>query len=66
MREVYSNTVAGIDWQDGNLIVKWAKGNRASVYEGVPEQLAEEVMNAPSVGAALRMSIQSAYKHRYL
>jgi KTSC domain len=66
MREVYSNRVASIGYEDGKLAVKWAKGGRTSVYTGVPEELAREVMNAPSVGSALRLSIEGSYPHSYL
>ncbi len=65
MREVYSNRVASIGYEDGKLIVKWAKGGKTSVYDGVPEQLANEVMNAPSIGSALRLSIEGQYAHSY-
>jgi len=66
MKEVYSNRVAEIGYDDGKLAVKWAKGGRTSVYTGVPEQLANEVMNAPSIGQALKMSIEGVYPHSYL
>ncbi len=66
MREVYSNRVASIGYEDGKLIVKWAKGGKTSVYDGVPKELADQVMNAPSIGQALRMSIEGVYSHSYL
>lgn len=68
MREVYSSRVSEIGYEDGNLIVRWAKGRpgkEVSIYEGVPQKLAEEVMNAASIGQALRNAIESAYPHRY-
>jgi hypothetical protein len=65
MREVYSTRVSRIGYEDGKLMVEWAKGGRVSVYTGVPEQLANEVMNAPSIGAALKMSIEGVYSHSY-
>jgi hypothetical protein len=65
MRSVYSSHVSSIGYENGNLIVEWANG-RTSEYSGVPENVAEEVMNAPSIGSALRNSIKGAYVHRYL
>ncbi len=65
MREVYSSRVSEIGYESGKLIVRWAKGGKTSVYTGVPEQLANEVMNAPSVGSALRLSIEGQYPHSY-
>lgn len=69
MREVYSSRVARIGYEDGALHVEWATprpGKEVSVYEDVPEKLADEVMNAASVGQALRLSIEPQYPHRYL
>ena len=65
MREVYSTRVAKIGYEDGKLAVQWAKGGKTSVYNGVPEHLANEVMNAPSVGSALKLSIEGVYPHTY-
>ena len=68
MREVYSNRVAKIGYEDGKLTVQWAKPGKngaISVWTGVPEQLANEVMNAPSIGSALKLSIEGVYSHSY-
>ena len=65
MREVYSSTVERIGYEDGVLRVEWAKSGKVSLYHGVPEKLANEVMNAPSIGSALRSLIQPGYRHAY-
>ena len=65
MRPVYSSVVDEIGYEDGALFVRWSRGGKISVYEGVPADLAAQVRNAPSIGKALREQIQDAYKHRY-
>ncbi len=65
MREVYSSRVRRIGYEDGKLAVQWVKGGKTSVYIGVPERLADEVMNAASVGSALKLSIEGVYPHSY-
>ena len=45
--------------------MRWAKSGRLSVYSGVPEELALQVANAPSVGSILNSDIKSYYSHRY-
>lgn len=64
MREVYSSTVERIGHEDGVLRVEWKSG-KVSLYHDVPEKLANEVMNAPSIGSALRSLIQPGYRHAY-
>jgi hypothetical protein len=46
------------------MTVVWIKGRR-SVYSGVPEELALQVANAPSVGSMLNTDIKPYYSHRY-
>jgi hypothetical protein len=65
MRDVYSSHVSRIGFDDGKLIVEWNSG-KTSIYPGVPEQLANEVMNSPSIGSALRERIKGVYSHTYL
>ena len=69
MREVYSSVVEAIDYRNGNLIVHWRKSTKAghniSVYTGVPEDVANDVMNAASVGSALRDAVIGVYDHHY-
>ncbi len=63
LRDVYSSHVSRIGYEGGNLIVEWQNG-KTSVYEGVPERLANEVMNSASIGSALQ-SIKKSFQHRY-
>lgn len=67
MRQVYSSVVSEIGYDIGKqeLVVVWSRNGKRSIYEGVPAGLADEVMNAASVGLALRDSIQNNYTHRY-
>jgi hypothetical protein len=46
------------------MTVAWSKG-KVSVYSGVPEELALQVANAPSVGSILNSDIKPYYAHRY-
>lgn len=65
MRAVYSSHVVAIGYDAGprTLRVEWRDG-RASLYQGVPPETAEQVMNAPSIGAALQ-PIKAQYRHSY-
>lgn len=67
MRSVYSDAVDEIGYDDETkeLHVVWKRNGRRSVYSGVPPEVAEETMNAPSVGQALRNSVQNTYAHGY-
>jgi hypothetical protein len=67
MREVFSSHVskAGYDAETGEMHVQWDSG-KTSVYSGVPSALADEVLNAWSVGAALAARIKGQYEHRYV
>lgn len=66
MKEVYSSHVAkvGYDRETRELHVVWDSGKH-SVYSGVPEALANDVMVDWSVGTALSEKIKPYYKHRY-
>lgn len=65
-RDVYSSNVQSLDYDEESksLYVNWLKGKR-SVYAGVPEDLAVECANAPSVGSFLNTEIKGKYAHRY-
>lgn len=67
MRSVYSSHVdkIGHDAEANELHVKWQGSGKTSVYEGVPADLAHQVMNAHSVGQALNEHIKDNYKHHY-
>jgi hypothetical protein len=66
LRDVYSSMVAqiGYDSDKQELIVVW-KGGKRSIYEGVSEDTAESLANAPSVGQMMNMEIKPNYSHRY-
>lgn len=66
--EVYSSVVAeiGYDPATKTLLVRWQRGGKMSTYKNVPEDVAVKVMNSPSIGSALRESIQSGYEHEYI
>lgn len=65
-KSVYSSNVesVGYDSEAKELIVTWKKGKR-SIYAGVPEELAEQLSNAPSVGSMINAEIKPYYSHRY-
>jgi len=56
----------GYDAETGELIVTWLKSGRKSAYSGVPEDVADELSRAPSVGRMLNDEIKPNYPHRYL
>ena len=54
----------GYDSDTRELLVTWNSGKR-SAYAGVPEELAHQLANAPSVGTMLNNEIKPFYSHRY-
>lgn len=66
MRNVFSSRVnmVGHDPETNQLVVQWKRG-KTSIYDGVPADLAFQVMNAPSVGQAIHNQIKPKYAHRY-
>ncbi len=67
-KDVYSSNASrvGYDDESQSLLVKWAKGGKTSAYQGVPEEVAYQVANAPSVGSMLNSDIKPFYPHRYV
>lgn len=65
-REVYSTNVQAIEYSEETkeMAVTWLKGKR-SIYSGVPEDVALECANAPSVGVFLNTEVKGKYAHRY-
>lgn len=63
---VFSSNVSevGYDRENEELFITWAKGKR-SIYSGVPESVAEQLANAPSVGSMINSDIKPYYSHRY-
>jgi hypothetical protein len=67
MRDVFSSHVSriGHDPDTSELHVQWDTG-KTSAYANVPAEVAQSVMNAWSVGAALREQVKGKYEHRYV
>lgn len=67
-KDVFSSNViqVGYDGQRKDLLVKWSKGGKTSAYHGVPEELALQLANAPSVGSMLNEEIKPFFSHRYV
>lgn len=65
-KPVYSSNVqtVGYDPENKELLITWTKGKR-SIYSGVPEELAEQLANAPSVGSMIHTEIIPYFSHRY-
>lgn len=65
-KDVYSSNVSsvGYDSDTKELVITWTKGKR-SVYSGVPEELAEQLVNAASVGSMLNAEVKPYFPHRY-
>jgi len=66
-KDVISANVASVAYEEegARLIVTWRKGARRSVYEGVPEHLALQLAEAPSVGSMLNAEIKPVFPHHY-
>lgn len=66
-QNVFSSNVSsvGYDGETGELIVRWKSGKK-SAYAGVPENVAVQLANAPSVGTMLNQEIKNVYPHRYV
>ena len=66
-KAVYSSHVTeiGYDEESQELLVTWKSG-RVSAYSGVPEDVALELSNAPSVGQMMNSTIKPMYGHRYV
>jgi len=66
MRSVFSSNVdeIGYDQETEELHVKWTSGKTSIYGPGVSPDVAEQTMNAFSVGQAVR-AIKGSYPHRY-
>ena len=65
-KSVYSSNVqeVGYDPDTKELFITWTRGKQ-SIYSGVPEELAVDLSNAPSVGSMLNSEVKPFYAHRY-
>ncbi len=66
-RHPYSATVIemGYDDEAGELIVRWARGGKTSVYSGVSFEQFDRLVKSSSVGAALAADNKPHHPHRY-
>ncbi len=66
-KHVYSSNVqeVGYNPETHELFITWARGKR-SIYAEVPEELAVQLSNAPSVGSMLNAEIKPYYEHHWL
>lgn len=66
-KSVYSSHVdtVGYDSDKNELLITFQNG-KVVAYEGVDEETALQLANAPSVGQMLHNEIRNNYKHRYI
>lgn len=66
MRRVFSSHIdqIGYDAVSQELIVKFQNGKTA-VYMGVPFEVAQDVLSAPSIGTALNQLVKGRYSYGY-
>lgn len=62
LKPVFSSHIAAIGYEDGMLVVQYKTG-RVAHYSGVPPDVAERVLSAPSVGEAMHAEIRGKYDH---
>lgn len=66
-QSVFSSMASEIayDSDTNELLVTWSKSGRVSAYQGVPEDVAFRLANAPSVGQMINDEIKPNYQHSY-
>jgi hypothetical protein len=64
---VFSSVVSevGYDSDTGELLITWSRSGKVSAYQGVPEDVAQRLANAPSVGQMINDEIKPYYGHYY-
>lgn len=64
-QNVYSSNVSAVEYdrEAKEMFVTFLKGGARYVYRGVPEELAQQLANAPSVGSMLRNEVQPYYSY---
>ena len=64
-RSVYSSMVSTVSYDPdtSELSIEWVKGG-TSIFSGVPEDVAQSLSNAPSVGRTIHTQIKPNYTHR--
>ena len=65
-QSVFSSNVSEVayDSDTNELLVTWRSG-KVSAYQGVPEDVALKLANAPSVGQMINAEIKPYYSHSY-
>lgn len=56
----------GYNEETHELIITWARSGKKSAYSGVPEELADQLSKAPSVGSMIISEIKPFFPHRYI
>jgi hypothetical protein len=66
-QSVFSSMVSevGYDSDSNELVITWAKSGKVSAYQGVPEDVALRLANAPSVGQMINDEIKPYFSHSY-
>lgn len=65
-QNVFSSNVSNVAFEDEVGLVVTFKNGKRYAYEGVPEDVALQLANAPSVGSMLNDQIKGRYGHRKL
>ena len=65
---VFSSMISEVcyDTDSNELLVTFAKNGKRAAYQGVPEEKANELANAPSVGQMFLSEIRDSYPFRYV
>jgi len=67
LKSVYSSHVSEIGYdEDAQQLHVVFNTGRHAVYQGVPAEVAANVLNAPSIGEALTASIKGSFRFTYL
>lgn len=69
MKRVFSSHVDAIGYEDGELWVQYRDRNgttTTAVHMGVPPEVGNAVVGAPSVGSALHQMVRGRYDMRYV
>ncbi len=66
LNPVYSSHVDAIGYDPATqeLRVRWQKGEKESIYHGVPPEVGADLHKQSSIGEALK-SIKANYRHTY-
>lgn len=67
MKQVYSSHIEaiGYDPDTAELHVQFKAGKKAA-YADVPADIAQQVMNATSIGSALNLLVKNVYEFSYI